>query len=163
MITTTPVSLGVLFRHFKSAIAIRIETGLERLAYVLWTIIVIGAVVSAYDKVMSDFAHVDGAVVLTDCNDVFWADRRSNGSNLTRTESKTLAIEASIQNSPMALTLAVLISGATTALPDLAIPAAVYSLTMYAVAFPSVILLRRWGDSSDPNQTPAFELIANDQ
>lgn len=158
LITTTPVSLGVLFRHFKSAIAIRIETGLERLAYVLWTIIVIGAVVSAYDKVMSDFAHVGMGLLFLPIAMTCFGLIIGRMSNLTRTESKTLAIEASIQNSPMALTLAVLISGATTALPDLAIPAAVYSLTMYAVAFPSVILLRRWGDSSDLNQTPAFEL-----
>ncbi|WP_257263703.1 hypothetical protein [Endozoicomonas sp. ONNA2] len=39
--------------------------------------------------------------------------------NITRTEFKTLAIEASIQNSPMALTLTVLISSVSTGLPDL--------------------------------------------
>ncbi len=121
-------------------------------------LIVIGAVVSAYDKVMSDFAHVGMGLLFLPIAMTCFGLIIGRMSNLTRTESKTLAIEASIQNSPMALTLAVLISGATTALPDLAIPAAVYSLTMYAVAFPSVILLRRWGDSSDPNQTPAFEL-----
>ncbi|MGI2025737.1 hypothetical protein [Endozoicomonas acroporae] len=157
LITTTPVSLGVIFRHFKTSIAVKIETGLERLAYELWTIIVLGAVASAAENVMTNFSQVVVGLLFLPIVMTCFGLILVRLSNLTRTESKTLAIEASIQNSPMALT--VLISGVSAGLPDLALPAAVYSLTMYAVAFPSVILLRRWGDGA--KQTPGFNPTAD--
>ncbi|WP_422466929.1 MULTISPECIES: hypothetical protein [unclassified Endozoicomonas] len=159
LITTTPVSLGVVFRHFKTSIAVKIETGLERLAYALWTIIVLGAVASAAENVMTNFSQVVMGLLFLPIVMTCFGLILVRLSSLTRTESKTLAIEASIQNSPMALTLTVLISGVSTGLPDLALPAAVYSLTMYAVAFPSVILLRRWGDGA--KQTPGFNPTAD--
>ncbi|MFC3150055.1 bile acid:sodium symporter family protein [Litoribrevibacter euphylliae] len=158
LITTTPVSLGVLFRHFKTSAALRIERGLERLAYVLWSIIVIGAFASAWETVEANFGKIGPGLLFLPIVMTCLGLLIGRMSHLSRTESKTLAIEASIQNSPMALTLAVLISGVSSALPDLALPAAVYSLTMYAVAFPSVLLLRRWGDGPKANPAPAYEL-----
>lgn len=158
LITTTPVSLGVLFRHFKAAIAIRIETGLERLAYILWTVIVVGAFASTWDTLENNFAHIGPGLLFLPIVMTVFGLIIGRISNLTRIESKTLAIEASIQNSPMAITLAILITGVAGGVPDLALPAAVYSITMYAVALPTVLLLRGWGSPSELSTSPSYKL-----
>ena len=68
------------------------------------------------------------------------------------------SVALSIQNSPMAITLAILITGVAGGVPDLALPAAVYSITMYAVALPTVLLLRGWGSPSELSTSPSYKL-----
>ena len=57
--------------------------------------------------------------------------------------SKTIAIEVSIQNAPLAIALAATIVGQGSFLTDLALPAAVYSITMYVVIIPFTFVFRR--------------------
>ncbi|MEJ6070494.1 bile acid:sodium symporter family protein, partial [Psychrobacter sp. 16-Bac2893] len=56
-------------------------------------------------------------------------------------DTKTIAIETSIQNSTTAITLAPIIMGVST-LPVIALPAALYGVLMYVIALPIIFLIR---------------------
>ncbi|CAM3851005.1 bile acid:sodium symporter family protein [Parendozoicomonas haliclonae] len=151
LITTTPVMLGVLIRHFQTTFARRIEKALERTAVVLWTLIVIGAFLSARETLADNMAEIGPGLVFLPVSMIVIGLLTGRITGFSRIESKTLAIEASIQNAPMAITLCVVITGST-GLPELALPAAIYSLTMYIVALPSVALFRRWDQPAIDHQ-----------
>jgi BASS family bile acid:Na+ symporter len=64
-------------------------------------------------------------------------------ANLSWNEAKTVAIETGIQNSTLGITLAALITGTQSGFSPLALPSAVYGITMYAVALPFILWFRR--------------------
>lgn len=55
---------------------------------------------------------------------------------------KTISIEAGIQNGTLGITLAALIAGPTDGFSTIALPSAVYGITMYVVAAPFVAWFR---------------------
>lgn len=147
LITTTPVSIGVLIRHMRSDFAKRIEPGLEKVAIVLWVIIVTAAIGKTFDRLLENFLQIGMGLMLLPLAMAMIGILVSYLCGLSVRESKTISIESSIQNSPMAITLATAISGATTGIPDLALPAAVYSVTMYLIAIPFIFVFRSWSSA----------------
>lgn len=148
-ITTLPVSIGVFIRHHWSRFADFIERKLEVIAIALWTIIVVGAIAKTFDKLMENFLQIGSGLLLLPLVMIVLSIIIGWLFKLTISETKTLAIETSAQNSPMAITLAATISGGIgMGLTELALPAAVYSVTMYLVALPSILLFRRWQPAS---------------
>ena len=57
-------------------------------------------------------------------------------------ERKTISIETGIQNATMGITLAALITGQSEGFSTMALPSAVYGITMYLVALPFVAWFR---------------------
>ena len=62
---------------------------------------------------------------------------------LSWTEMKTISVETGIQNSTLGITLAGLISGVSDGFSAMALPSAVYGITMYLVALPFIFWVRR--------------------
>lgn len=150
-ITTLPVATGVFIRHHWSRIADTIERKLEFIAIALWIIIVTGAVAKTFDKLMENFLQIGTALLVLPLALMLVSLVIARLLRLTISESKTLAIETSVQNSPMAITLAATISGGVSmGLTELALPAAVYSVTMYLVVLPFITIFRRWETASSP-------------
>ncbi len=148
-ITTLPVSFGVFVRHRWKPVAVFIERKLEILAIALWTVIVVGAVAKTFDKLFENFLQIGAGLMLLPAVLILLGVVVGRLFGLPVRETKTLAIETSVQNSPMAITLAATISGGVGAgLTELALPAAVYSVTMYLVVLPSMLLFRRWQPTS---------------
>ncbi|WP_170773891.1 hypothetical protein [Ruegeria lacuscaerulensis] len=77
---------------------------------------------------------------------------------LSKTEGKTVGIETSVQNSPLGITLAIVITGTSTSLSDvpMALPSALYSITMYLVVLPFMFYFR-WRSRGDVRQSVAAE------
>ncbi|MCG8609140.1 MAG: bile acid:sodium symporter family protein [Pseudomonadales bacterium] len=157
LITTTPVSIGVFVRHNWAELAKKIEPILEKIALALWVIIVSAAIAKSFDKLLENFQLIGSGLMALPLAMAFIGVFVSYIFGLSIKESKTISIESSIQNSPMAITLATAITGASTEIPDLALPAAVYSVTMYLVAIPFVLIFRRWNEESGRK-----ELATND-
>ena len=57
-------------------------------------------------------------------------------------QAKTISVEAGIQNATLGITLAALISGQAQGFSTLALPSAVYGITMYLVAAPFLAWFR---------------------
>ena len=110
------------------------------------------AVVNTFDKLVENIAILGSALLFLPLIMMVIGVTLGHILGLTIKESKTMAIETSIQNSPMALTLAATISGGiSSGVAELALPAAVYSITMYSVALPFVYLFRNWTGERDLN------------
>ncbi|NNE51315.1 MAG: bile acid:sodium symporter family protein, partial [Sulfitobacter sp.] len=56
---------------------------------------------------------------------------------------KTISIETGIQNATLGITLAAIISGQSEGFSTMALPSALYGITMYLVALPFVAWFRR--------------------
>ncbi|REL34267.1 bile acid:sodium symporter family protein [Thalassotalea euphylliae] len=148
LITTTPVLLGVLIRHFKENIANAIQGGLEKTAIVLWVIIVVLAIANSFERLVDSFAVIGGGLLFLPFIMMVIGIVVSRLFALNKKESKTLGIETSIQNGPLAIAIAATINDADLAITELALPAAVYSITMYFVALPFIFIFRNWGEEN---------------
>ncbi len=56
---------------------------------------------------------------------------------------KTISVETGIQNATLGITLSDLITGQTDGFSTMALPSAIYGVTMYLVALPFVIWFRQ--------------------
>ncbi|WP_419811232.1 bile acid:sodium symporter family protein [Bacterioplanoides sp.] len=149
LITTTPVMLGVFIRHHKPAVVKKIETPLERTAIALWIIIVFLAIAKSWNILVDNFVEMGTSMLLLPFVMLMIGLVIGVLLKLTRKESKTISIETGIQNSPMAITLAAAISGSELGITELALPAALYSITMYLVVIPFIFVYRKWQDDAD--------------
>ncbi len=143
LITTLPVLIGVMIRHFATSFAMRIETGVSKLATGLFVLIVLAALAANWDVFVENVTAL-GTILIT-LNVVLLIVGYLFGvfGGLTGNECKTLSIETGIQNSTLGITLAGLIAGSTEGLSAFALPAGVYGITMYAVGLPFILWARR--------------------
>ena len=138
-------------RHYYLTTALKIEVVLEKIAIVLWTIIVVLAIAKTFDQLVENFAVLGSGLLTLPFIMMVIGIVISKVLGLSKRESKTLAIESSIQNSPLAIALAATIAGGAGVLNELSMPAAVYSITMYIVALGFIFFFRRWNDETPAN------------
>ncbi|MGY0312602.1 bile acid:sodium symporter family protein [Alteromonas macleodii] len=142
LVTTVPVFVGVLIRHYLSEVAKKIQVFIEKVAIVLWVVIVMVAIVKSWELVEAHFQQLGIALLFMPLSMMLVGLSISRAARLSLKESKTVAVEMSIQNSPLAIALAATISGGSEFITALALPAAIYSLTMYLVALPFIGIFR---------------------
>lgn len=143
VITTVPVAIGVSLRHFATHTANRIEPAISRIASVLFVVIVVAAVAGNWDFFLENLGQLGPALIVTNLLLMLLGLGVAVLLGLSAFQSKTVSIEAGIQNSTLAITLAPLIMGMSDGFSTLSLPAAVYGITMYFVALPFVFAYRR--------------------
>lgn len=143
LITTLPVLLGVSIRKALPGWAQRADPVMGRVAVALFIVIVAAALASNWALFIENFTAMGEALVALNLALLLIGLGLGRAMGLSRQESKTISIETGIQNSTLGITLAGLIAGATTGFSALALPAAVYGITMYAVALPFILWYRR--------------------
>lgn len=143
LITTLPVLLGVSIRKALPGWAQRADPVMGRVAVALFIVIVAAALASNWALFVENFTAMGEALVALNLALLLIGLGLGRAMGLSRQESKTISIETGIQNSTLGITLAGLIAGATTGFSALALPAAVYGITMYAVALPFILWYRR--------------------
>ncbi|MFA3918130.1 bile acid:sodium symporter family protein [Ruegeria hyattellae] len=142
LITTLPVSIGVAIRTFARGFALRIDKGLSLLATTLFVLIVIAALTGNWTIFVENLGAMGAGLITLNVILLLIGLGLGRGAGLTWQETKTISIETGIQNSTLGITLAALITGTTTGFSVLALPSAVYSITMYAVSIPFLIWFR---------------------
>lgn len=142
LITTLPVLLGVLFRHFAAKTAMRIEPYLTRLATVLFVVIVLAALASNWSLFLENLASLGPALIVLNAILLILGLAFARAAALAWDQAKTISIETGIQNATLGITLAALISGQADGFSAMALPSAVYGITMYLVAAPFVAWFR---------------------
>ncbi|MEM9549804.1 MAG: bile acid:sodium symporter family protein [Pseudomonadota bacterium] len=143
LITTLPVLLGVSIRKALPGWARRADPVMGRVAVALFIVIVAAALASNWALFVENFTAMGEALVALNIALLLIGLGLGRAMGLSKQESKTISIETGIQNSTLGITLAGLIAGATTGFSALALPAAVYGITMYAVALPFILWYRR--------------------
>lgn len=141
-ITALPVVLGMAVRHFAPGLTGRIEIFVERLAVILFVIVVVGALAANWTLFVDNLAVLGPAVVVL--NAVLLAI----GLGLARLfaldgkQATAISIETGIQNATLGITVGSLIVEQVSALPPFSLPSGVYGITMYVVSLPFVFWRR---------------------
>ena len=139
LIVTVPVILGVLFRRFASGIALSFEPIAKKVSTVLFVLVLFGAIAAERENIVSYFAQA-GLITLV-LNVVMMvvaylvAQSLASGTK----QKKCITIECGLQNGTLAIFVATSIFGGGMYV----IPAATYSLIMFATSLIFVYLVRK--------------------
>ena len=139
LIVTVPVILGMLLRRFASGAALKFEPIAKKVSIVLFVIVLLGAIVAERENVKDYFAQA-GLITLV-LNIVmmvvayYIAQLLASGKE----QKKCITIECGLQNGTLAIFVATTIFGGGMYL----IPAATYSLIMFATSLIFVYLVRK--------------------
>ena len=139
LIVTVPVILGILLRKFVSEMAMKFEPVAKKISIVLFILVLLGAVAAERENVISYFVQA-GLVTLV-LNIVmmvvayYIAQMLASGT----AQKKCITIECGLQNGTLAIFVATSMFGGGMYV----IPAATYSLIMFATSLIFVYLVKR--------------------
>ncbi|WP_170422869.1 bile acid:sodium symporter family protein [Ruegeria arenilitoris] len=142
LITTLPVALGVTLRSFATDFAKRIEPTLSKIATVLFVLIVVAALAGNWQLFVDNLGVMGAGLISLNIALLLIGLGLARVAKLSWQESKTVSIETGIQNSTLGITLAALITATESGFSPLALPSAVYGITMYVVALPFILWFR---------------------
>lgn len=142
LLTTLPVTLGMIARHKFTDFMTRRSTVLNGIASLFFVLIVLAAIAANWALLKSQLALIGLELVIIIVSLFALSILTAKAFKLDWFDTKTISIETSIQNSTTAITLAPIIMGTTAALPAIALPAAVYGVLMYLIALPVIALIR---------------------
>ena len=130
VITVIPVAMGMALHHFLPRFAAQVERGVKWLSLALLGLIIAGLLVQQRASVVGFFAQVGLVTLALNLAAMGLGYGIALVAKLDRPSATAITVEVGIQNG----TLAIAIASAPTLLnqPDLAIPAAIYSLLMFA-------------------------------
>lgn len=142
LISTLPVLIGVAIRHFASSFAMRVEPILSTLATVLFVVIVIAALAGNWQLFVANLGTLGPALITLNAVLMVLGLGIALVFGLAIFSAKTVSIETGIQNATLGITLAAIISGQSEGFSTMALPSALYGITMYLVAIPFVAWFR---------------------
>ena len=139
LIVTVPVLIGLAVRHYAKGFAERFEPVSRKISTLLFLLVLLGAIFQERNNIVDFYAEA-GLITLV-LNVVMlalaWLLGSLFGSGVP--QRIAISIECGLQNGTLAIVVAtVLFGGGTTV-----IPAATYSLTMFATALIFIYFLRR--------------------
>ena len=138
LIVTVPVIIGMIFRKFASNVAIKFEPIAKKISIVLFIIVLLGAILAEKDNVVSYFA--DAGLITLVLNVVmmivaFYVAKLLGTGNA---QKKCIAIECGLQNGTLAIFVGTTLFGGGA----FVIPAATYSLIMFATSLIFAFLVK---------------------
>ncbi len=142
LLTMMPVLLGMALRHVATPLADRLEPVLVKIASLLFVLFILAAIGSNWSMVTENAMSLGGALMALNLTTMIGGLLIATALGFTWGERKTISIEVGIQNGSLGITLAPLIVGASTSVPAIALPSALYSVVMYVTAIPFVLWLR---------------------
>ena len=139
LIVTVPVILGMLLRQFASGVALKFEPIAKKVSIILFVVVLLGAIAAERENIISYFAQA-GLITLI-LNVVmmvvayFVAQLLASGTK----QKKCITIECGLQNGTLAIFVATSIFGGGLYV----VPAATYSLIMFATSLIFIYLVRK--------------------
>ncbi len=139
LIVTVPVIIGMLFKKFFSNTAIKFEAISKKVSAVLFVIVLIGAILAERENVISYFAQAGLITLVLNIVMMLVAFYLAQLMGTGTAQKKCIAIECGLQNGTLAIFVATSLFGGGIYV----IPAATYSLIMFATSLIFVFLLRK--------------------
>ena len=139
LIVTVPVVIGMIFRKFVSNVALKFEPIAKKISLALFIIVLLGAILAEKNNVISYFAQA-GLITLV-LNVVmmivayYIAQLLASGTK----QKKCITIECGLQNGTLAIFVGTSIFGGGLYV----IPAATYSLIMFATSLIFIYFIRK--------------------
>ena len=135
LIVTVPVILGVLLGNLLSPF----EKLAKNISIVLFALVLLGAIISQRENVVSYFAQAGLVMLVLNIIMMIIIYFLSKSFNVKKETFRCWLMEVGLQNGTLAIVVANTFFASTVYL----IPAAIYSLIMYATALPLIYFLRR--------------------
>ncbi len=125
-ITVIPVGIGMVVKHFNERFAIKMERPVRIASVVILIIVVIGVVAANKANILPYFKTAGLVTILLNISTMLIGFLSAKMFRLNLKQTITITIESGVQSAVLAMVIA------TTILkqPNMAIPAAVYSLVM---------------------------------
>ena len=135
LIVTIPVIIGVLLSGFLSSF----EKIAKNISIILFVLVLIGAILSQRENVITYFAQAGLVMLFLNIIMMIIVYLLSNTFKSSKETFRCWLMEVGLQNGTLAIVVANTFFASTVYL----IPAAIYSLIMYATALPLIYFLRR--------------------
>jgi BASS family bile acid:Na+ symporter len=141
VITLIPVSLGMLIHHYAPTLAATIEKKVKWLSLFFLGLVIVGLLLKERENVSSFFLQVGGVALALNVLTMVLGYSLSVLTGLNGESAKAITVEVGIQNG----TLAIVIASSPTFLnnPNMAIPAAIYSLLMFVTSGIFAVLIQQ--------------------
>ena len=139
LIVTVPVILGMLFRGFASGMALSFEPIAKKISTVLFVLVLLGAIAAERENVVSYFAQAGLITLVLNVIMMVVAFYLAQLLGSKAEQKKCITIECGLQNGTLAIFVATSIFGGGMYV----IPAATYSLIMFATSLIFVYLVRK--------------------
>ena len=139
LLVTAPVALGMLFRRFSSGAASKFEPIAKKISTVLFVLVLLGAIAAERENIVSYFAQAGLITLALNIIMMVFAFYLAKLFASGVKQKKCITIEVGIQNGTLALFVATSIFGGGIYV----IPAATYSLIMFASSLIFVYLVRK--------------------
>lgn len=139
LIVTIPVVLGMLFRNFFTESAITFESVSKKISIILFILVLIGAIISERQNIVSYFSQAGLITLNLNILMMIIAYYLARLFGTGNEQKRTITIECGLQNGTLAIVVATTMFGGGLYL----IPAATYSLIMFATSLIFVYLVRK--------------------
>ena len=138
LIVTVPVILGMIFRRFASNAAIKFESVAKKISIVLFIIVLLGAILAEKDNIVSYFVEAGLITLVLNVIMMIVAFYVAKLLGTGNAQKKCIAIECGLQNGTLAIFVGTTLFGGGA----FVIPAATYSLIMFATSLIFVFLVK---------------------
>ena len=139
LIVTVPVILGMLFKKFISGVASKFEPLAKKISIILFVLVLLGAIAAERENVVSYFAQAGLITLVLNVIMMIVAFYLAQLLGSKTEQKKCITIECGLQNGTLAIFVATSIFGGGMYV----IPAATYSLIMFATSLIFVYLVRK--------------------
>jgi len=139
LIVTMPVILGMLLRKFSSDVALKLEPIAKKVSIVLFVLVLLGAIAAERENVISYFAQAGLITLILNVVMMIVAYYVAQFLASGTKQKKSITIECGLQNGTLAIFVATSIFGGGMYV----IPAATYSLIMFATSLIFIYLVRK--------------------
>ena len=138
LITALPVSIGLYINTKYHSITDVFTPIANKISTVLFIIIVAGALASEWDTFISNLYTLGPAIIALIIIMLFIGYNSAQWFSMSKKKAATIAIESSIQNATVGITIGNLILSQEIGLSILSLPSGVYGILMYLVCLPFV-------------------------
>ena len=139
LIVTMPVILGMLLRKLSSGVTLKLEPIAKKISIVLFVLVLLGAIAAERENVISYFAQAGLITLILNVVMMIVAYYVAQFLASGTKQKKCITIECGLQNGTLAIFVATSIFGGGMYV----IPAATYSLIMFATSLIFVYLVRK--------------------
>jgi len=139
LIVTVPVILGILLRKFASNFAVNFESIAKKISTILFVVVLLGAILAEKENIIPYFAEAGLITLILNVIMMVVAFYIAQLLGTGSAQKKCIAIECGLQNGTLAIFVATSLFGGGIYV----IPAATYSLIMFATSLIFVFFVRK--------------------
>jgi BASS family bile acid:Na+ symporter len=145
VLTAMPVALGMVLTRIAPQFVAATSPWISRLAFVLFLLMILAALISSWDAFSSHFWTLGPALIVMNAVLLLFGLASGAAAGLGPRDITTIAIESGTQNGSLGIAVGLLVLGVSTGLPDTTLPAVVYSITAWFLTLPFVLWRRGVG------------------